>query len=183
VAESWSEAEDGEKVEGRVRMRVGLKKWLPLLIILAFMLIHAFGYTSWWWLFLEVPAVVFCPFLWWMQNDEEPRPYPGMYPGRPEWQRMVLWYIRNPLQNFGKYVVGVYDRNYTVVGDAPVLATAWNDLPDGRTGFKTTWLELKYVSLPFVSYVGKRVMWYAGWQWWGFFGLKFNILNSKIQVA
>jgi hypothetical protein len=29
----------------------------------------------------------------------------------------------------------------------------------------------------------KRVMWYAGWQKTGNFGLKFNLLNSKVQVV
>jgi hypothetical protein len=39
------------------------------------------------------------------------------------------------------------------------------------------------IPLPFVSYTGKRVMWYAGWQKSGSFGLKFNLLNSKVQVV
>jgi hypothetical protein len=39
------------------------------------------------------------------------------------------------------------------------------------------------IPLPFVSYTGKRVMWYAGWQKSGNFGFKFNILHSKVQVV
>jgi len=38
------------------------------------------------------------------------------------------------------------------------------------------------IPLPCVSYTGK-VMWYAGWQKSGSFGLKFNLLNSKVQVV
>jgi len=37
--------------------------------------------------------------------------------------------------------------------------------------------------VPFVSYTGTKVLWYAGWQKTGNFGLKFNLLNSKVQVV
>jgi hypothetical protein len=37
--------------------------------------------------------------------------------------------------------------------------------------------------LPFVSYTGKRVLWYVGWQMSGNLGFKFNLLNSKVQVV
>jgi hypothetical protein len=39
------------------------------------------------------------------------------------------------------------------------------------------------IPLPFVSYTGKRVLWYIGWQKTGNFGLKFNLLNSTVQVV
>ena len=35
----------------------------------------------------------------------------------------------------------------------------------------------------FLSYTGKRVVWYAGWQKTGNFGLKLNLLNSRVQVV
>lgn len=119
---------------------------------------------------------------WWLMNDEEPRPPADMYQGKPEWLRLLLWYLRNPFQNFGKYVIGVYDRNYTVTGTPPVCVTAWNDMPDCRLGWKFSVINIGILRLPFVSYVGKRVMWYAGFQWWGFFGFKFNVLRSKVQA-
>jgi hypothetical protein len=34
----------------------------------------------------------------------------------PQWQRAVLWNLRNPLQNFRAFVAGVADKNYTVRG-------------------------------------------------------------------
>jgi len=34
-----------------------------------------------------------------------------------------------------------------------------------------------------VSYIGKRVLWHAGWQKTGNFGFKFNLLDSKVQVV
>lgn len=117
--------------------------------------------------------------LWWFGNDEEPLPPDDLYAGHPQWLRVLRWYLRNPLQNFGKYVAGVYDRNYTVTGDAPVIATTWLDVYGStRTGFKVSWIGWR----PFVSYTGKRVLWYAGTQWWGFFGFKFNILRSDVQA-
>lgn len=191
MAEAWTESADKSEaiVTGRVRMRVGMKKWYPLLIILAFVIVHILGYLSWWWLILEIFLVIFCPFLWWMQNDEEPMAGPEYLVGYPDWLRVAGWYARNPLQNFGKYVAGVYDRNYTVTGTPPVMwITAWNDeagwtFETGRRGWKWSVIRLKYMRLPFVSYVGKKWMWYLGWSWWGFFGAKLNKLNSSFQVV
>ena len=39
------------------------------------------------------------------------------------------------------------------------------------------------IPLPFVSYTGKRLLWYAGWQKTGNFGVKFNLLSSEVQVV
>lgn len=120
--------------------------------------------------------------LWWFFNEGEPLPPVDYLPGNP--LRVVLWYVRNPFQNFGQYVLGVYDRNYTVYGTSPVLATTWHDVhPKDRLGFKWSVIRLGWLRLPFVSYTGKKVVWYLGWQWWGFFGAKFNVLNSDVQVA
>ena len=67
------------------------------------------------------------------------------------------------MSNFADYVVGVCDRNYTVVGVFPLYATTWNDLPDPHpTGFKWSVCKIA-IPLPFVSYTGKHVLWYAGW--------------------
>jgi hypothetical protein len=65
--------------------------------------------------------------VWWFLNDDEPDPPDWQLPGKPYLIRQLSWYARNPLQNFGRYVVGVSDRNYTVVGAAPVMR------PIGRT--------------------------------------------------
>lgn len=121
--------------------------------------------------------------IWWFLNDEEPTPPADYKPASAQWWRMISWYLRNPLQNFGKYVVGVYDRNYTVVGTAPVTVTAWNDLPGNITGWKWSVIKIGWLRLPFVSYVGTHVMWYVGFQWWGFLGAKFNLLDSELQVV
>jgi hypothetical protein len=120
--------------------------------------------------------------LWWFLNDDEPDPPEWQLPGKPYLIRQLSWYARNPFQNFGRYVLGVNDRNYTVIGTAPVYATTWSDLHPSMTGWKFSTIHVGDLRLPFVAYENDQVIWYAGWQWWGFFGFKFNIKNSPIQV-
>jgi len=78
--------------------------------------------------------------------------------------------------------LGVCDRNYTVIGTAPVYATTWSDIYPAKTGWKLSTIHLGKLRLPFISYDGEQVLWYAGWQWSGFFGFKFNIKNSPVQL-
>ncbi len=69
------------------------------------------------------------------------------------------------------------------MGTAPLDATTWNDLPVPHPlGFKWSIIHAA-IPLPFVSYTGKCVVWYAGWQKTGNFGLKFNLLKSSVQVV
>ena len=119
--------------------------------------------------------------VWWFLNDDEPDPPDWQLPGKPFIIRQFSWYLRNPLQNFGKYVLGVGDRNYTVVGTAPVYATFWSDIDPAKTGWKISTIRFDGLRLPFVSYEDEYLIWYAGWQWSGFFGFKFYIKNSPIQ--
>ena len=45
-----------------------------------------------------------------------------------------------------------------------------------EAGFQVTKLILESgLQLPFASYSGKHVVWYAGWQPSGFFSFKFNL--------
>lgn len=121
--------------------------------------------------------------IWWFKNDEEPEAPDWYKPTSSYLVRTVSWYARNPLQNFSKYVIGVSDRNYAVRGLAPLTATTWDDLDGGRRGFKWSIIRLGWLRLPFVSYTGKHVLWYAGWQWWGFAGLKWNWTDSPINIV
>ena len=119
--------------------------------------------------------------LWWFMNAEEPWP-PGWYlPGRLIVIRTICWYLRNPLQNFGHYVLGVHDRNYEVYGPCPVMTHMWEDAAPPRTGWKWSVIKLGWLRLPFISYSG-RILFYAGWQPNGFAGLKFNIKNVSMQL-
>ena len=118
--------------------------------------------------------------LWWFQNDDEQKetdPDAQWYHTEwPQWRRHLYWnYFRNPLQNFRAYVVGVSDRNYTLTGRAPVMTVQRDDLNPPERGFQWCVLKLGALFLPFVSYVGRYVVWYLGWQPSGFFGAKFNI--------
>ena len=120
--------------------------------------------------------------MWWFLNDDEPDPPDWQLPGKSYLIRQLSWYARNPLQNFGNYVLGVHDRNYTVVGTAPVYITNWSDVGLNQQGWKISSIHLGALRLPFVSYEGEYIRLYGGWQWSGFFGLKFNIKNSTIQI-
>jgi hypothetical protein len=119
--------------------------------------------------------------VWWLLNDDEPDPPDWQLPGKPYVIRQLSWYARNPFQNFGKYVFGVCDRNFTVTGTAPVYATNWSEIDPSKTGWKVSTIQVGALRLPFASYENEYVIWYAGWQWSGFFGFKFNIKNSPIQ--
>jgi hypothetical protein len=119
--------------------------------------------------------------VWWAMNDEEPWPPDWYLPGRGLVRRTVSWYLRNPLQNFGHYVIGVHDRNYQVRGPSPVMTHMWEDASPPRTGWKWSVIRLGWLRLPFISYSG-RILLYAGWQPNGFFGFKLNIKHSPVQL-
>jgi hypothetical protein len=119
--------------------------------------------------------------VWWFLNDDEPDPPDWHLAGKPYLIRQLSWYARNPFQNFGKYILGVSDRNYTVVGTRPIYVTNWSDISPEKKGWKVSTIHIQGLRLPFVAYENEHVLWYAGWQWWGFFGFKFKIKNSPIQ--
>ena len=114
--------------------------------------------------------------VWWFLNDDEPDLPHWQLPGKPYIIRQLSWY---PLQNFGKYVLGVADRNYAVVGTAPVYSTNWSDVDPGKTGWKISTIRFDWLRLPFVSYENEYLIWHAGWQWSGRFGLKGSISWHK----
>lgn len=172
-----------------------LKWFMPLLVVYSIVTIslHARQVSSETWIIsndgqaASVTGRVRQPFwiklnpIWWFLNDDEPDPPDWQLPGKPFIIRQVSWYLRNPLQNFGKYVLGVGDQNYMVVGNAPVYATIWSDIDPVKTGWKVSTIHNDGLRLPFVSYENQYLIWYAGWQWSGLFGFKFNIKNSPIQ--
>jgi hypothetical protein len=114
--------------------------------------------------------------VWWFQNEDEQNltEAPWFMPDSAQWYRQLRWELRNPLQNFRCYVVGVQDRNYRVTGKAPVMSVQRDDLDPPETGFQWCWLRLT-IPLPFISYSGKGWQGYAGWQPSGFFGFKLDV--------
>ena len=118
--------------------------------------------------------------IWWFENDDEPRPPDDYKPNSTALLRVLAWYLRNPLMNFFNYVVGVSDRNYSVYGPAPVMATEWADV-GSPLRWKWSVIKIGILRLPFVSYSGKHVLWHLGWEPGGQLQAKFNILKSSIQ--
>lgn len=120
--------------------------------------------------------------LWWPRNDFEPEPPDWYLPDRPGWWRAVFWWFRNPFQNFGRFVLGVADRDYEAEitrrddyrrvyddsGGHEDRLIGWEvgeiRLPSGATLPWVAWGCLSPVSSKF----------YVGWQLTGFAGLKFN---------
>lgn len=95
--------------------------------------------------------------------------------------RNFLWFVRNPIGNFMGFVLGVEGYDYTVTGSAPVLLTTLYDAVPPQFGFKWSIIKCGWARLPFVSYSGKRVLWYAGWRpASGGLGIKFNIHIMRI---
>lgn len=121
--------------------------------------------------------------LWWFGNDSEQTvdQAPWYMPGKPEPLRWVAWQFRNPFQNFRSYVMGVQDQNYRVTGRSPVTLVQRNDLTPPEQGWQWSVINTP-IPLPFVSYSGSHVVWYAGWQPTGFFGFKFNLSGNGVQL-
>jgi len=63
-----------------------------------------------------------------------------------------------------------------------VYAAIWSDVDPAKTGWKVSTISLDGLRLPLVSYENDSVIWYAGWQWSGIFGFKFNIKKSSLQI-
>lgn len=139
-------------------------------------------------------------FLWGLGNKVEPLNDPNQqwfidrYPNTPYWLINFIWLFgRNPIENRKRFIDGIADRNYTVRGEYPVLATAWDDCPSfvdektwqqTRTGYKRCVITLDNPSEPqrkFWSYVGPGiipgmiVLSYSGTQWRGAHGLKYVV--------
>jgi hypothetical protein len=116
--------------------------------------------------------------VWWFQNDDEQTvDEAGWYhPEWPHWRRWLIWNVfRNPLQNLRCYVIGVQDRNYTVIGKTPVTTIQRDDMQPPETGWQWSLIRT-LIPLPFASYCGKRLVLQFGWQYNGFFSfVKFNI--------
>jgi hypothetical protein len=73
--------------------------------------------------------------IWWFENDDEQHvsDAPWYHPEWPQWRREFYWnFLRNPLQNFRCYVLGVADRNYTVAGRTPVMTVQRDDRDQAR---------------------------------------------------
>jgi hypothetical protein len=121
--------------------------------------------------------------MWWFRNGDSwhaptvnaandgPQPYrPDI---KNQFVRDFLWFCRNPIGNFMGFVIGFEGSGYTVRGPAPVLLTTLYDASPRQYGWK--WSVINGWA-PFVSYSGKKFLWYLGWRpASGGFGFKFNV--------
>jgi hypothetical protein len=112
-----------------------------------------------------------CNPIWWFGNEEQPAPPDKYRPNNP--CRRVLWYFRNPLNNFTFYIVGIADKPFERVGRTP--DKTFN--PDG--GWNWAVCKRNCLRLPFVSYQHGRFKFYAGWRNRGNLGFKFNFEKAK----
>ena len=101
---------------------------------------------------------------WWLGNADDPQPPEWYRPGQP--MRRLLWQLRNPLHNFTFYVIGIHDQEFVRLGRAPKSVFH----PDG--GWNWAVIQRGRLRLPFVSYSGRHVRFYALWREKGNFGLK-----------
>jgi hypothetical protein len=125
--------------------------------------------------------------IWWLKNDDEQKLDDGTTdwyrPGQPQWLRRLAWELRNPFQNLRAYVLGVQDRNYTVIGRHPVLTVQRDDLHPPNRGWQWCVIKLGVLRLPFVSYSGRRSVLQLGWQPSGFFGAKATGLALYVVIV
>ena len=109
--------------------------------------------------------------IWWFGNADDPTP-PDWY--RPQARgRGVLWQARNPLHNFTFYVIGVADKDFLRYGSEPEAVFS----RDG--GWNWAIIQHSWCRLPFVSYQGEHLQFYALWRERGNFGLKLNRREQK----
>lgn len=124
--------------------------------------------------------------IWWLQgpdgwdvpeyNTSKGETLPYLPNVKNVYLRRLVWFgFRNPLMNFVGFIIGVEDKNYTVTGTAPVLATTGRDTTPQQEGFRWAILHVNWWRhLPFISYYRKGVVeFYFGWRpASGGFGLK-----------
>jgi hypothetical protein len=108
---------------------------------------------------------------WWLGNADDSTPPDWYRPG--ERGRNALWQLRNPLHNFTFYVIGTADKDFVRYGSEPTTVFS----KDG--GWNWAISRRGWLHLPFVSYRGKHVQFYALWRERGNFGLKLNRPRPK----
>lgn len=105
-------------------------------------------------------------------------PIPDTFqPGKPQWQRKLLWWIRNPFPEFTHNVLGITKRKFTT--DGPYGAVTWNPNGGGWNWLvHTLQTDSPFDKRFFVSYRGTTYEWYLGWRPNGAFGMAFRKAKS-----
>lgn len=97
--------------------------------------------------------------------------------GKPQWQRKLLWFARNPFPDFTHNVLGISNRTFTTAG--PYGSVTWN--PNGGWNWLVHTLETDspFDKRFFVSYRGAKFEAYLGWRPNGAFGASFRRAKAK----
>ncbi|MEW6214101.1 MAG: hypothetical protein AB1478_02685 [Nitrospirota bacterium] len=95
-------------------------------------------------------------------NDEDPIPPEWYLPEKKMCWREFMWFIvRNPLHNFTWHIIGIVNKSFSVK----------------YLNYKNWYCHIlmyKRFIFPFISYNGKRCVFYIGWRKNGAFGIKIN---------
>jgi len=111
--------------------------------------------------------------VWWFGNADEPVAPAWYEPGHC--CRNLMWNLRNPIENFSNYVIGVGDKPTERSGRYPTLVGN----PHGGWNFAVTRYGILY--LPFWDYKNRRMEFYFGWRERGNFGIKL-VFHQKPEV-
>lgn len=132
-----------------------------------------------WWQYIPDPRLTNIPFWvkllpwFWLRNEDDPVPPPWYEQKRHFSDRWMRWQLRNVFHNVGYYILGKADKPSWRYGIYPALD--WN--PNGGLNFAVSFLY-GCIPAPFISYRGKRVEWYLGWQPHSDFGAALRRANS-----
>jgi hypothetical protein len=110
--------------------------------------------------------------IWWLGNEFDPiENEPQMWPDKPMWQRRILWWLRNPFENFARYVIGILDRDPVVVGASAPLLGSFN-ANGGWAHYRIKPRTAKWAWRPGLSYEGGfgNLQFFVGWKHDGPFG-------------
>jgi hypothetical protein len=113
--------------------------------------------------------------LWWFGNDE----------ASAQGNTFVYKYLRNFMQNFRWYVIGLADRGHWVTGK---FGNAANPLPNKRSDLRPAESGWQYSVnwafgmpiMPWISYASRHFTFYIGFEPRGGFGILLNTSNSDL---
>lgn len=83
--------------------------------------------------------------------------------------RNFYWWCRNPIGNFVGYIIGVQDRDFDVIGPAPVELVTWDDAPALANGRRFKW-----------SVINAKVSWKS---WILSMAIMFFAVNYSVWLA
>ena len=89
-------------------------------------------------------------------NADDPVPPVWFMPGATPCTRAIRWWIRNPMHNLMFYWLGVAGKPFTRTSPDNLLP------PGGGWMFAVT--RYRWLRLPFLSYAGRYIEFYAGWR-------------------